>query len=161
MLTRMSDSPEHRPAVSVSAEEAGAGAGDGRADDLSAGAGVLGGLPRTRPQRATPRRIASRASRSAGSSAVAETPAPSKRRPTKQRQPKKRSRSKRRGPAEESVPVPAQGYEAEPESLNGPVHPPGSTELVASAAELAGELAKTGVNTGVRVLRDLLSRLPG
>jgi len=57
--------------------------------------------------------------------------------------------------------VPAQGYEAEPESLRGPVHPPGSTELVASAAELAGELAKAGVNTGARVLRDFLSRLPG
>ena len=57
--------------------------------------------------------------------------------------------------------MPAQGYEAEPESLRGPVHPPGSAELVASAAELAGELAKAGVNTGARVLRDFLSRLPG
>lgn len=43
----------------------------------------------------------------------------------------------------------------------GPVLPPGSTELISSAAELAGELAKAGVNTGARVLRDFLSRLPG
>ena len=41
------------------------------------------------------------------------------------------------------------------------MRPPGGTELVASAAELAGELAKTGVAAGTRLLRDLLSHLPG
>jgi hypothetical protein len=56
--------------------------------------------------------------------------------------------------------APRQGFEAEPDSL-GPVQPPGSTELVSSAAELAGELAKAGVSTGARVLRDFLSRLSG
>ncbi len=57
--------------------------------------------------------------------------------------------------------MPKQGFEAEPDSLRGSVAPPGGAELVASAAELAGELAKAGVNTGVRVLKDFLSRLPG
>ncbi|HTR72969.1 MAG TPA: hypothetical protein VMG80_05180 [Solirubrobacteraceae bacterium] len=56
--------------------------------------------------------------------------------------------------------MPKQGYEAEPE-VSGPVQPPGSAELIASAAELAGELAKTGIGAGVRALRDFLSRLPG
>ncbi len=53
-----------------------------------------------------------------------------------------------------------QGYESEEDSLNRPIQPPGGAELVASVAELAGELAKAGVNTGGRVLRDVLSRLP-
>jgi hypothetical protein len=149
MLTRMSDSSEHRahvPArVPVSAGETGAGP-----DGADTGSSVLAGLPRTRPQRASARRVASRSARS---NAAVKVPAAPK------REAKKRTQTKRRTRAKESVP--RQGYEAEPESLNGPVHPPGGTELVASAAELAGELARTGVNTGVRVLRDFLSRLPG
>jgi len=40
------------------------------------------------------------------------------------------------------------------------VQPPGGTELVASAAEIIGELAKAGLSTGERVLKDVLSRLP-
>ena len=56
--------------------------------------------------------------------------------------------------------MPKQGYEAEPEA-SGPVQPPGGAELIASAAELAGELARTGVSAGAKALRDFLSRLPG
>lgn len=56
--------------------------------------------------------------------------------------------------------MPVQGYESEGDSLHRPIQPPGGAELVASIAELAGELAKAGVNTGGRVLRDVLSRLP-
>lgn len=41
------------------------------------------------------------------------------------------------------------------------MRPPGGAELVASAAELAGELAKTGVTAGTRLLKDFLSHLPG
>jgi hypothetical protein len=177
MLTRMGDSSEHRPRVPVSAEGRSDGIGDVRADGPSADSGVLAGLPRTRPQRASARRVAARASRSArpsadttsaGARATTRAPArsaastrnASTRHPsTGKTRAKKRTPTKHHTPAREQVPT--QGYEAEPESLNGPVHPPGGTELVASAAELAGELAKTGVNTGVRVLRDFLSRLPG
>jgi hypothetical protein len=40
------------------------------------------------------------------------------------------------------------------------VHPPGGAELVASAAEIVSELAKAGLSTGERLLKDFLSRLP-
>jgi len=75
------------------------------------------------------------------------------------RQAKKRQPANSRGASDE--PAPRQGFEAEPDSLGRPVQPPGGTELAASAAELAGELAKAGVTTGARLVKDLLSRLPG
>jgi len=40
------------------------------------------------------------------------------------------------------------------------VQPPGAAELVASAAEIVGELAKAGLSTGERLLKDVFSRLP-
>jgi hypothetical protein len=92
--------------------------------------GVLSKLPRTRPQRASPRRAAAR-----------ET-------------------SARAGASAKAPPVPRQGFECEGERASGPVQPPGGTELVASAAEIIGELAKAGLSTGERVLKDVLSRLP-
>jgi hypothetical protein len=121
MLTRMSDSPSGDPHGRASAD----------------GPGILAGLPRTRPQRASARRAAARGAK------------PSK---------VSRTHASRSEPAGESVPV--QGYESEEDSLHQPIQPPGGAELVASIAELAGELAKAGVNTGGRVLRDVLSRLP-
>jgi len=56
--------------------------------------------------------------------------------------------------------VPRQGFESEMDRASGPVQPPGSTELVATAAEIVSELAKAGVSTGERLLKDLLGRLP-
>jgi hypothetical protein len=41
------------------------------------------------------------------------------------------------------------------------VQPPGGAELLGSAAEILAELAKGGLSTGERLLRDALSRLPG
>jgi len=178
MLTRMSDSPEHDPRAPASAD----------------GSGVLAGLSRTRPQRASARRVASRAAKpSTAPAAVRTTETPkAPRSPTRNQTPKRkpptaaratgtikapaatRAAGQRATPARPATkrkpradsrptvePVPKQGFEAEPDTLGGPVQPPGGTELVASAAELAGELAKAGVNTGARVLRDFLSRLPG
>ena len=148
MLTRMSDSPNGDPPARASAD----------------GSGVLAGLPRTRPQRASARRAASRAAGPGGAPAPAATAtattttAKTAARPASKRRNKPAS-ARRRAAAEE--PVPRQGYEAEPESLRGPVQPPGGGELIASAAELAGELAKSGVNTGARLVKDFLSRLPG
>jgi hypothetical protein len=49
---------------------------------------------------------------------------------------------------------------SESDRAHGPVHPPGGAELVASAAEIIGELAKAGLSTGERLLKDALSRLP-
>jgi hypothetical protein len=57
-------------------------------------------------------------------------------------------------------PAPRQGFECEGERTSGSVHPPGGAELVASAAEIVGEIAKAGILTGERLLKDVLSRLP-
>lgn len=56
--------------------------------------------------------------------------------------------------------MPKQGFECESDRAHGSVQPPGGAELVASAAEILGELAKAGVSTGERLLKDALSRLP-
>jgi hypothetical protein len=134
MLTRMSDSPKSDPRARAPAEDAG----------------VLANLPRTRPQRASPRR----ASPHAPSSRKAPTKTVVRRAPTK--------RARAHTPPVQSAP--RQGYEPvgedETDSLNRPIQPPGATELAASIAELAGELAKAGVDTGARLLKDIFSRLP-
>jgi hypothetical protein len=44
--------------------------------------------------------------------------------------------------------------------MSGSVQPPGSAEFAASAVELLGELAKAGLSTGERLLKDVFSRLP-
>jgi hypothetical protein len=56
--------------------------------------------------------------------------------------------------------APRQGFESESERASETVHPPGGAELVASAAEIVGELAKAGLSTGERLFKDALSRLP-
>jgi hypothetical protein len=56
--------------------------------------------------------------------------------------------------------VPRQGYECIGESADTPLQPPGGAEIVASAAELLGELTKAGISTGERLLKDVFSRLP-
>jgi hypothetical protein len=56
--------------------------------------------------------------------------------------------------------APRQGFECEGDAATGPVQPPGAAELVASAAEIVGELAKAGFSTGERLLKDVISRLP-
>ncbi len=147
MLTRMSDSPSGEPHEPTSAD----------------GPGILAGLPRTRPQRASARRTASR-TRKPSAASPRQPSAPPPRQASKRAPAKTRAVVKQPVPAKSSATAydraPRQGFEAEPDSL-GPVQPPGSTELISSAAELAGELAKTGVTAGARVLRDFLARLPG
>jgi hypothetical protein len=56
-------------------------------------------------------------------------------------------------------PAPRQGFECEGET-DGAVAPPGGAELVSAAAEIVGELAKAGLSTGERLLKDVFSRLP-
>jgi hypothetical protein len=75
------------------------------------------------------------------------------------KQPRQAARKRSRAGAVEEA-APRQGFESESDSSNDSVQPPGGIELVASAAELVGELAKAGVSTGERVLKDVLSRLP-
>jgi hypothetical protein len=137
------------------------GSDAGAASSSIDGSGVLAGLPRTRPQRLSARRVAARARtpRETTARAVPRKAATGAARAAKK--PRKAPKSSLRA-ASGREPAPRQGFEAEPDdSLDGPVAPPGGAELVASAAELAGELAKTGVGAGVRLVRDLLSRLPG
>jgi len=115
-------------------------------------ASVLAKLPRTRPQRASARRVAARAHKSSSepaTSAPATTNAPAK----------GRRSSRAAGSRATAAPAPRQGFESEGER-GRTVHPPGGAELVASAAEIVGELAKAGVSTGERLLKDAFSRLP-
>lgn len=140
MLTRMSDPPNSSSRARPSA--------DGSIDD----SGVLASLPRTRPQRASARRGAARAASARKASASNRNPAG--------KASTKQARAKQVRASEPTVAsVPVQGYEAE-ESLSRPIQPPGGAELVVSVAELAGELARAGVSTGARLLKDLFSRVP-
>jgi hypothetical protein len=138
------------------------------------GQGVLSNLPRTRPQRASARRAAARtaATKAAAPGAPADpTDGATLARPARKRRSEAGHKpsavrpggasAKRQAPKPDpGPPVPRQGFESEGERASGPVHPPGGTELVASAAEIIGELAKAGLSTGERLFKDVLSRLP-
>jgi hypothetical protein len=120
----------------------------------------------TKPRpKAKPRTAGTRATSGAGAATAARAAGPrASRKPSSRASASRKPVSKRKPAATRRAlqePAPRQGYETEPDYVAGPVQPPGSTELVASAAELAGELAKTGVSTGARLIKDLLSRLPG
>ncbi len=142
------------------------------------GAGVLANLPRTRPQRATARRAAARDQRGAraprngagADTAVAEKPAARAPKAATGAKPKSKPKAKakkpapavKRAPRQTSAPreeVPRQGFECIEERATGSVPPPGGPELIGTAAEIVGELAKAGVAGGERLLRDVLSRL--
>ena len=146
---------------------------NGRVEPPLEGGSVLANLPRTRPQRATPRRAAARRSSKAEVAVrtpmapaqhrapVAKSPDPAKP-AAKPRAKAARSQAPRPRAAVRAVePVPRQGFESEGDRASGPVSPPGGIELLASAAELLGELARAGVSSSERLLRDVLSRLPG
>lgn len=140
---------------------------------------VLSELPRGRPQRASRRREDAR-SRASGASAKAQQPAakraagvsqkeqPVAKRAASGRSSKDQTAAKdtprrsaktapRRGePAEQA---PRQGYEAEDQVSGTPVAPPSGIEIVGSLAELAVELAHTGIAAGGRLLKGALSRI--
>jgi hypothetical protein len=131
--------------------------------------GVLANLPRTRPQRSSARRDAARRATKAKASSKASTilAAPGKPVKTKAKPAKVAAVKRAQGTAKPSStakrlqdPAPRQGFETENDPLSGPVQPPGGVDLLASAAELAGELTKSGLSTGGRLLKDILARLP-
>jgi hypothetical protein len=135
--------------------------GDRQADTARKEGGVLVNLPHTRPQRASARRAAARETAGGG---VARRKAPSRSTSAGRSAARKRSGTAARGPkapARVREPAPRQGFESDTESMSGSVRPPGGAEFVASAAEIVGELAKAGLSTGERLLKDALSRLPG
>jgi hypothetical protein len=141
------------------------------------GTGVLSGLPRTRPQRSSPRRAAARKATAAATKASAHTDGRPPARPgkaaagaTAKHSAKPPGATAKRAvkpavkriakPSAVAEPAPRQGFESDSERASGSVHPPGGAELVASAAEIVGELAKAGIATGERLLKDVFSRLP-
>jgi hypothetical protein len=67
----------------------------------------------------------------------------------------------RRTRREQEEPVPRQGFASDEDRASGPVQPPGGQELLATAAEIVSELAKAGAGAGERLVRDIISRLPG
>jgi hypothetical protein len=157
--------------VSMSAPKDSERGSGGAPDDQ----GVLSKLPRTRPQRSSPRRAAAREASAADEAASAATalsarsngrpPARPKKAPARSAAGPRRARgASTRGakasPSPAAEPVPRQGFECESDRTSATVHPPGGAELVASAAEIVGELAKAGFSTGERLLKDVLSRLP-
>lgn len=93
--------------------------------------------------------------KSSGSSGRPSSAVRARRAPTGKRAPAPRR------PVAVEEPAPRQGFECEGERATGPVQPPGGPELVATAAELVGELAKAGASVGERLLKDVFSRLPG
>ena len=154
---------------------------DGRGEVPAERQSVLGNLPRTRPQRSSARRAAARSSTAAGTSAEvdakparaaskaprtsgrkasaaarASRPKAAKAAGAKQRKARKPARG---ATSAAKQTVPRQGFETEADRARGPVQPPGSTELLASAVEIVGDLAKSGLATGERVLKDVFSRL--
>jgi hypothetical protein len=143
----------------------------GRAKAPNSETGVLANLPRTRPQRSSPRRVAARAAASspanakpakANANAKPTNARPAKAKPVKAKPAKAKTAKAKRtagGTGREET-VPRQGFEVDGDIASGSVQPPGAAELVSSAAELAGELAKAGVTGGARLFKDFLARLP-
>jgi hypothetical protein len=146
--------------------------------DKRSSEGVLANLPRTRPQRSSARRDAARRTASVK---VGPTGAPARKAPSiistraepaptrKRAATKTKAAAVKRGQGTTKPKSPAkrlqdraprQGFETEGDPLSGPVQPPGSVDLLSSAAELAGELTKSGLSTGGRLLKDFLGRLP-
>lgn len=72
-----------------------------------------------------------------------------------------RSRTDARSSAAKAEPVPLQGFEPEEQIAGTPVTPPTGPELIGSLAELAGELAHTGIAAGGRLLKGIFSRETG
>jgi hypothetical protein len=137
---------------------------------------VLVNLPQTRPQRTSPRRAAAREAAAGTSPERRPSPRAGARSRigggTAQAGPRKtasaraaagrpKAAGKRAaGSSKRRDGAPRQGFESESENMNGSVQPPGGAELVASAAEIVGELAKVGLSAGERLLKDAFSRLP-
>jgi hypothetical protein len=111
--------------------------------------GIMGSLPKRRPQRPSARRASAQE-------------APPKRAPTKPRAASKQGATPKPRPTPKAEPAraPRQGFEAESDVETGKsVQPPGGIELAASVVEIFGELAQTGLTNGGRLLKDVLTRL--
>jgi hypothetical protein len=152
-------------------------------------AGILSALPRARPQRASPRRASTRSkadkaprtahSKESKAPTVATAGKPKTTRATSAevastkaaapgvRVGQAKTKSTPRAPKtklaptrQAEPPAPRQGYEPEEEvELGTTVNPPSSVELVESVADIAVELANSGLAAGGRLLKDAFSLL--
>lgn len=114
--------------------------------------------PKARVTEKRPVEAVTESSASATAKASPATPRPSSAVRAKRARAAKRSTTPRSNvPLQE--PAPRQGFECEGDA-DGAVAPPGGAELVSAAAEIVGELAKAGLSTGERLLKDVFSRLP-
>jgi hypothetical protein len=132
----MNESPKGHPPPAASAHPPAPPSAERPEGEPAARPSALAGLPRARPQRASARRDAARAARA--------------------RRPRRDADARA---VDESVP--RQGYEVPADELRGSLEPPGGADLLASVGELASDLAKAGIGAGTRLVKDLLSRLPG
>lgn len=89
--------------------------------------------------------------------ASADTKPPRQAKPRPASSPRPRRSSKRAASVAPSAP--RQGYECDNDLTGSPVAPPSGTEVVGALAELAGELAQTGISAGGRLIKSALSRL--
>jgi hypothetical protein len=101
---------------------------------------------------------ASATAKSSAAGAPAKAPAPTTKKPAKRTTAGATRKRVHSAPPQE--PAPRQGFECEGDAPTGSVQPPGGVELVASAAELVGELAKAGLSRSERLLKDVVSLLP-
>ena len=122
------------------------------------------GAPAPKPRRAasataqsTP--VSGRKLRPTASSKAQPAPIPARKQVAAKQRPAK-ARMKVTAKKRQQDPAPRQGFETEGDPVSGPVQPPGGVDLLSSAAELAGELTKSGLSTGGRLLKDFLTRLP-
>ncbi|HEV2924959.1 MAG TPA: hypothetical protein VGW98_13050 [Solirubrobacteraceae bacterium] len=146
-------SPRRAAARRTEAEKTDGAAAQTRSGERSGPRGAR--APSTAPAAAT----------GAGETTTAKgrAPGPGASRRAARNRPAKRA-SGAQGRARRSTPnvdaVPRQGYESDDDAATGAVQPPGGAELLISAAEIVGELAKAGVSRSERLLKDVLSRLP-
>jgi hypothetical protein len=127
------------------------------------GAGILGALPRTRPQRASARRAKAGGSGASATSTDAKAgqvpPRTAQARTGRSAAGAGKTRPQSAKAPPRSARAPLQGYEAEgPGAGTEPLAPPSATDVVASLVEAASELAGAGIRSGAHVLRGLLSR---
>jgi hypothetical protein len=144
-------SPRRAAARRTEAEKADSAAAQARSRERSA--------PRGSAPSADPRATRGASEATTSKSAAA---GPGAGRRASRNRPAKRASSTARRPRRSTPklePVPSQGYESD-DPATGAVQPPGGAELLISAAEIVGELAKAGVSRSERLVKDLLSRLP-
>jgi hypothetical protein len=114
-------------------------------------------------RRVTEKRAVEAVTESESSASAAAKASPATPRPSSAVRAKRARAAKRAAPPRPTAPLqepaPRQGFESEGET-DGAVAPPGGAELVSAAAEIVGELAKAGLSTGERLLKDVFSRLP-